>query len=113
MGRKVGVSQLSPGGHADLPEGVAEMPLDRTGAQEQAPADLSVGKPALDQLDDLQLLTGELCRRGVNVSACSSPRGCRQFAPSSFGEGADAHFGQGIMGDRQLVVGLTFAAFST
>jgi hypothetical protein len=39
------VSQLPAGGHADLSEDVAKMPLDGTWAKEQAAADLPLESP--------------------------------------------------------------------
>src|SRR3954447_4069855 len=47
-------------GDRELAEHLAQMPLDRAGAEEQLGADLRVGEPVAGQARDLILLRGEL-----------------------------------------------------
>src|SRR2546422_6856135 len=47
--------QLGPGVHAELGEGVREVGLDRAPADEQPLADLRIGEPLGEELDDRTL----------------------------------------------------------
>ena len=55
-----GVAELAARGDAELGEDLAQVVLDRAGADEQPGADLRVGQPLAGQPGDLGLLGGQL-----------------------------------------------------
>ena len=99
--------------NADLPEDVAEMPFDGARAQEQAPADLSIGKTLFDEVRDLLLLSSELQRSSIEIPARSSPRGRRELAPCALGEGPDPHLVQRLVRDFKLLARIASSVSAT
>src|SRR4051812_15350597 len=57
------VGELGAGGHAELPERLAQVVLHGARADEELGGDVPVRLPAADQGGDLCLLGGELLRR--------------------------------------------------
>jgi hypothetical protein len=78
--------ELGPGGHPELGEHIAEVVVDGAPAEEQLGADLAVGAALADQLDDLELLGGELAE-GAGVALAGGLAGGPQLDPGPVGPG--------------------------
>jgi hypothetical protein len=53
-----GACELAPGPDSELGVHVAQVPLDRAWAEEQAAGDVGIGEPVAGELGDLSLLRG-------------------------------------------------------
>src|SRR4051812_30685648 len=72
-------------GDAELGEHLAEVPFDRTRAEEQPGADLRVGEAVACQTGDLVLLRREVVARLDGALAHLLPR-CQELAAGALGE---------------------------
>src|SRR6185369_15679662 len=85
--------QLPPGTDAELGEHLAQVPLDRPGAEEELGADLRVRLAIAGQPCDERLLRGELIRVLVGAPAYLLAR-CDQLAAGPLGERLHADRGE-------------------
>src|SRR4051794_26897255 len=97
-----GASQLPAGTDAELGEHVAQMPLDRPGAQEELRPDLRVRQPIGGKQRDLPLLRGQI------VATLDGPpphllAGGLKLLARALGERLHADRGQHLVGSAQLV----------
>src|ERR1700733_6932745 len=106
-----GAVELAAGGNAELGEDLAEVVLDRAGAEEQPGADLRVRQAVAGQPRDHRLLRGQLAA-GLDRALAGGLAGSGQLAPGPLGKRLDAHLRQHVVGGAQLLAGVAAAALA-
>ena len=104
-----GDAKLPERADAELGEHLAQMPLDRAGAEEQLRPDLGVRQAIPGQPGDLLLLPGEFLARLGAALARLLP-GSGQFPAGALGEGLHADGGEQVVGGAQLLTRIAAAA---
>src|SRR4051794_34922445 len=89
----------------ELGEHLAQVPLDRPGADEQPRADLWVGEPFAGEARDLLLLRGELVA-GVVSALPPLLAGCEQLSSGAMCESCGSHRGEHVVRLAQLLTGI-------
>src|SRR5215211_1202639 len=100
--------QLGPRPHPELHEHVAQVVVDGAPTQEELGADLAVGAALPHQLDDLELLGGELAE-GRRVALAGGLAGGPQLGPGPLRPGGGLQPLEALQGAAQVGPGLTAA----
>ena len=104
------MAELAARGDAELSEDLAQVVLDRAGADEQPGADLRVGQPLAGQPGDLGLLAGQLLIASGGGALAGGLASGPQLAPGPVGERVHPHGLEHVVGGAQLLARLHAAA---
>ena len=104
--------QLDPVRDADLAEDVAEVGLDRLGADEELRGDLGVGAAVPSQPGDVLLLRRELIER-VDPPLAHLLAGGEQLMAGPLGERLGTHLDERLIGGSELLTSIDPAALTT
>src|SRR5581483_11100528 len=105
-------AQLFAGADVELLEDFAQMPFDRSRADEQPATDLRIGQPVARQQSDLPLLLGQLFSGSDGACANDLAR-CEQLTAGPVGECLHPVVAEHLMGDAQLAAGIRPASLPT
>jgi hypothetical protein len=106
--------ELAAGTDSQLGENLAQVVLDRPGADEQPRTDLRIGQALHGQPGDLGLLGGQRFgrRAGSGGPLAYGLSGRQQFAARPFGERFQSHRFQHFLGGAQLLPGVDAPALA-
>ena len=87
--------EVCPGSNIELPEDLVQVILHGAAAEEELSGDLGVASAVADEIDDLQLLGGQLLGR-VHRAAADCLAGGAQLGPGPIGPGGYAEPIEGL-----------------